>query len=90
MTVGALDALHERGIRIPQEIAIVGFDDVPWMSHTNPPLTTVAQPTYTVGREAVRLLMRRVNEPDSPCLTVTLPTKLVVRQSCGAGSPRTI
>jgi DNA-binding LacI/PurR family transcriptional regulator len=87
MTVGALDALQERGIRIPHDIAMVGFDDVPWMKYTNPPITTVAQPTYTVGREAVRLLMRRVNEPDSPCLMVRLPTKLVVRESCGAVPP---
>jgi LacI family transcriptional regulator len=84
MTLGALKALRERHIRIPQDIAIVGFDDTPWSAHIYPPLTTIAQPTYALGREAVRLLMRRIDEPDAAHLTVTLPTDLIIRDSCGA------
>ena len=83
MTVGALRAIREHGLRIPDDIAIVGYDETPWSAQVNPPLTTVAQPTYALGREAVRLLMRRINEPDAPSVTVTLPTELIIRESSG-------
>jgi DNA-binding LacI/PurR family transcriptional regulator len=86
MTVGALAALRDRGVRIPNEMAVVTFDETPWSPHVDPPLTTVAQSTYAMGREAVRLLLRRLAEPDSPPLSVTLPTELVVRRSCGDNS----
>ena len=84
MTVGVLHACKERGIRIPDDLALVGFDETAWSPYTNPPLTTVAQPTYAMGREAVRLLVRRLAEPDAPYLTVTLATELIVRESSGA------
>jgi len=83
MTIGALRSIREHGLRIPDDMAIVGFDETVWSAQTDPPLTTVAQPTYDMGREAVRLLMRRINEPDAPPLTVTLPTHLIVRASSG-------
>jgi DNA-binding LacI/PurR family transcriptional regulator len=85
MTLGTLEALRERGVRVPQELALVGFDDIPWSPYLSSPLTTVAQPTYAVGREAVRLLLRRLAEPDAPPLDVVLQNHLVVRESCGAG-----
>lgn len=83
MTLGALEALHEHGLRIPDDIAFATYDDVPWMRFMNPGLTAVAQPIYSLGREAVRLLMRRIEEPNAPQLTVTLPTELKVRSSSG-------
>jgi DNA-binding LacI/PurR family transcriptional regulator len=84
MTSGALKALNERRIAIPDQIALIGFDDVPWAEDLRPALTTVAQPTYDIGREAMRLLLRRLKEPDAPILSVSLPTQLIVRESCGA------
>jgi LacI family transcriptional regulator/LacI family repressor for deo operon, udp, cdd, tsx, nupC, and nupG len=85
LSLGMLQALHERNIRIPEEIAVVGFDDMPWASSLWPPLTTVAQPTYQLGYEATRLLLRRIADRDGNRANIVLNTELVVRKSCGAG-----
>jgi DNA-binding LacI/PurR family transcriptional regulator len=84
MTLGALQALRELDLQIPQTVALVGFDDMPWSAELCPPLTTVAQPTYEYGREAVHLLLRRLAEPKAITRTVTLQTRLIIRESCGA------
>jgi DNA-binding LacI/PurR family transcriptional regulator len=84
MTLGALRALRELRVRIPDEIALVGFDDMPWSGELYPPLTAVSQPTYELGREAVTLLLNRLAEPHAPFRTVILQTHLIVRESCGA------
>lgn len=84
MTLGALRALRERNIHIPGEIRLVGFDDMPWSGELYSPLTSVSQPTYELGQEAVRLLRQRIIQPDAPFRTVTLQTSLVVRESSGA------
>lgn len=84
MTLGALRALHELNIDIPGEVALVGFDDMPWSGDLRPPLTAVSQPTYELGQEAVRLLRRRMSQPDADFQTITLQTQLIVRESCGA------
>ena len=86
MTLGALRALHEIGIRIPQEVALVGFDDMPWAGDLNPPLTAVAQPGYELGQQAVNLLLKRLDQPEAPFFKVILQPRLIVRQSCGAAS----
>jgi LacI family transcriptional regulator len=83
LTLGALQAIHERHLTLPDEIAIVGFDEMPWSMSLHPPLTTVAQPAFDVGRTAAELLMARVREPDLPRRHVVLETKLIVRSSCG-------
>lgn len=84
MSLGALRALHELGIRIPEQVALVGFDDMPWAGDLNPPLTTVSQPGYELGQQAVRLLLQRAESPDLPYNKVILQPRLVVRRSCGA------
>lgn len=84
MTLGALRALHEANVDIPGEVALVGFDDMPWSGDLRPPLTAVSQPTYELGQEAVHLLRRRIAQADAPYRTVTLQTQLIVRESCGA------
>jgi DNA-binding LacI/PurR family transcriptional regulator len=89
MTLGALQAIHESGLKIPQEIALVGFDDMPWATSLQPPLTVVAQPTYELGSVAVRLLLDRIQYPEGPVQQVTLATHLIVRESCG-GIPSTV
>lgn len=85
MTLGALRALHELGVTIPGEVALVGFDDMPWAGDLNPPLTAVAQPGYELGQQAVELLLKRFAQPDAPYRKVIMQPRLVVRQSCGAG-----
>ena len=84
MTLGALEAIRARGLRIPDEVAIIGFDDMPWAAAFNPPLTAVHQPGYEIGRQATELLLRRLREPDAEPELIVLPTTLVVRGSCGA------
>lgn len=89
MTLGALTAIHERGLAIPRDIAVVGFDDLPWAPALDPPLTTVAQPTYAEGEAAAELLLQRIAGPKSRATqTLRLETTLIVRRSCGARPPR--
>ena len=81
MTMGALQCLQDCGIDVPNELGIVGFDDRPWARLLRPALTTVAQPTYDLGRTAAQMLVDLVADPQAPVRTVTLPTTLVVRDS---------
>lgn len=90
LTLGALQAIHERHLAIPDEIAIVGFDEMPWAMSLRPPLTTVAQPAFDVGRTAAELLLARVREPALPRRRVVLETRLIVRSSCGFESRKEI
>lgn len=83
MTLGALNAIHDERLRVPQELAVVGFDDMPWAVSLNPPLSTVAQPMLQIGYEAARLLLERIDQPDLPARTLVLETTLIVRASCG-------
>jgi len=84
MTLGALNAIHQIGRKIPDEIAVIGFDDLPWAVSLNPPLTTIAQPTFEIGTKAAELLLARIANGTRPPRTVRLNTSLIVRESCGA------
>jgi LacI family transcriptional regulator len=81
MTVGGLQAIAEAGLSIPGEIAIVGFDDSIWASAFNPPLTVVAQPTYEIGCQAAKLLLRRIAGEQFPPRHVVLRAELIERAS---------
>lgn len=81
MCIGALRALRELGRRVPDDVAMVGFDDAPLAPYANPPLTTVRQPIRMLGQEMVRLLLRRLAEPRSAPKAIILPTELVARAS---------
>lgn len=84
-TEGALEAIFERGLAIPRDIAMIGFDDAPWAQFLSPALTVVSQPAQTIGAMAVEMLLRRLTGPtreDGPIATVLEPT-LIVRGSCG-------
>lgn len=83
MALGALDAVRARGLRVPCDMALAAFDDIPWFVHTDPPVTAIAQPTRELGRAAVRALVDRIE--GRPPQSVTLPARLVVRRSCGEG-----
>jgi DNA-binding LacI/PurR family transcriptional regulator len=82
IAIGAMKALEEAGKRIPQDVAVLGFDDIPMASYTHPPLTTIQQNTLLAGELLVENLLKLVNgeRPES----LLQPAKLVVRGSCGA------
>lgn len=84
-TVGAMECLVDSGIQVPDEMGVVGFDDVPWAHLVRPSLTTVAQPTYELGRTAADLLSQRIANPDRAPSTITLNTKLQIRDSSVRG-----
>jgi LacI family transcriptional regulator len=79
---GVMEAVREHGLRIPDDVSVVGFDDIPQAAHVHPPLTTVRQPLEEMGRAATRMLLERLNDPQRPIKRVELPTELVLRQSC--------
>jgi LacI family transcriptional regulator len=80
MAIGALDVAHERGLRVPDDIAIIGFDDVDAATIVTPQLTTVRNPAYEAGRTAGDLLLSRMTGRYSGAgRTVVLPCPLVVR-----------
>ena len=81
MAVGALGALAAAGRRIPQDVAVVGFDDSPVAASARPALSSVRQPTEEMGREMTRLLLHGMRHADGPPRRVILDTSLVVRQS---------
>lgn len=84
MTLGALEALDAAGLRVGEDIALVGFDDLPWSSLVRPRITTVAQPTYEIGRRAAELLVARVSGDAAPLREVILAPTLKVRESSPA------
>jgi DNA-binding LacI/PurR family transcriptional regulator len=87
MAMGALRALADRSLRVPEDVALALFDDIPWAARLCPPLTAVAQPTYDLGVSAAQVLLDRITEPARPVRRVALKTDLIVRASCGARLP---
>ena len=83
MAAGAIGALQRAGCRVPEDISVVGFDDIPQSSAIFPALTTIAQPIAELGTMGVRLLLDRIARRDAPYRRVRLPTRLVVRESTG-------
>jgi DNA-binding LacI/PurR family transcriptional regulator len=86
MTLGALQALREHGLRVPQDVAVVGFDNIPSTPYFDPPLTTLHQPNYELGRTGARLLIDLISGEPAPSAPIRLETELVIRRSCGAQS----
>lgn len=84
MTLGALEAIRALGLRVPRDVALVGYDDLPWAHVVEPPLTVVRQKAARLGRRAVEVLLRRLEAPDGDPERVVLEPELVVRGSCGA------
>ena len=89
MAIGAMRAAHDLGLRIPDDLSIMGFDDLDVAAHSNPPLTTVHQPIRQKGEEAVRLLLRMIASPDMERPGhKTLDTRLIIRGSTAAPPAR--
>jgi LacI family transcriptional regulator len=83
MAIGVVRTLASRGIRVPGDIAVVGFDDIYPATLCDPPLTTVRQPIRKIGEEACERLIKRISDPALPPRIYVLPTELVIRSSCG-------
>ncbi|MHB8625815.1 MAG: LacI family DNA-binding transcriptional regulator [Aggregatilineales bacterium] len=83
MAFGAMKAIRDRNLRVPEDIAVVGFDDVRLAAYSQPALTTVFEPDVEHGRLAGETLLRLINGQRVSEMTIELPTKLVIRDSCG-------
>jgi LacI family transcriptional regulator len=81
MAMGAMDVIRHRGLRIPDDISIVGFDNIPQAAMVYPPLTTVQQPLEQMGRVATQVLLAMLKNPEEKFTRVELPTELIVRSS---------
>jgi DNA-binding LacI/PurR family transcriptional regulator len=81
MAAGALRVLRQYGRRVPDDVALIGFDDSVIATHTQPPLTSVDQPIAEMGREMVRLLLAKLDGDDVGDAEIVLPTRLVIRGS---------
>ena len=81
LTAGALQAMRDKKISIPNEMALVGFDETTWGALVDPPITVIAQPTEEIGRAATELLFQRIQEPARPPKTVILKGSLIARGS---------
>ncbi|CAN5877638.1 LacI family DNA-binding transcriptional regulator [soil metagenome] len=84
MAIGALSALREAGVRVPDEMAVAGFDDIPIARYVSPPLTTVRVSIPELGGQAARRLFEAITDPNGERRQDMVPTELVVRRSCGA------
>lgn len=81
---GVMEAARERGVAIPDDLSVIGFDDIPAASQSHPPLTTIRQPVRKMGSLATRFLLELIEDPEKATEHVALPTELVLRQSCRA------
>lgn len=79
---GVYDAAYMAGLRIPQDVSIIGFDDIPQAENTHPRLTTVRQPLYEMGRQATRMLLEEIEHPSGEVRRIKLDTELIIRDSC--------
>ncbi len=88
IALGVLQALQEAGLRVPEDMAVVCIDDLPYLSAIDPFLTVAVQPAYDMGETAARLLVERLTgQRTGRACEVVLPTQLIIRRSCGQGLP---
>jgi LacI family transcriptional regulator len=86
LAVGCYTALDEAGLQCPDDVSVIGFNDMPFIDRLRPPLTTVRFPHYQLGTEAAQLLLERISEADGPVKILYLAPELVVRGSTAAPS----
>jgi LacI family transcriptional regulator len=84
MALGAMQEAHRRGLHVPEDVALVGYDDLFVAAHTCPPLTSVRAPIDAISTRATQMLIDAIRGVHSEPRQVILPTELVVRRSCGA------
>lgn len=83
MAIGAVNAAHAAGLRVPEDVSVVGFDDIPLAAHMDPPLTTVRQESQGLGETAARQLFELLKKKHPAFDTIVMPTTLIVRGSSG-------
>ena len=83
LAIGVLRAADDLGLRVPADFSLVGFDDIPAARYMVPRLTTASKDAVRLGREAVRLVLDRIENPGQPRQVVTIPAQFVVRESTG-------
>lgn len=88
MAMGVMDAVHNRRLRVPDDVSVVGFDNIPQSAMVYPPLTTVQQPLEQMGRVATQMLLGILKNPAKDVARIELPTELVVRASTSAPKDR--
>ena len=81
MAVGVLRAARDLGLEVPVDLSVIGVDDIPLAAFFEPPLTSLRQDFHLIGREAARLLIRTIEQPEAPRRQLRLPVELVVRRS---------
>ena len=84
MAIGGMRAVREAGLKIPQDVAFVGFDDVSVARYANPQLTTIRQPIAQFGTNAVEILIDLIENGIKPARRIIMETELIIRDSCGA------
>lgn len=87
MAIGAIQTIHERGLRVPNDLAIIGYDDIPESAYVSPPLTTISQDFHLMGAKTIEVLVdaiqaQRTGKEPSSIKPVCLKTELVIRASC--------
>ncbi|MEM6429646.1 MAG: LacI family DNA-binding transcriptional regulator [Deinococcota bacterium] len=88
-SIGVLQAARHADLRVPKDLSIVGFDDIPRAAHTYPALTTVHQPLVEMGRTAVSLLLRYIERPEQAVQHISFDTHLIVRDTCASANNKT-
>ncbi|MBL8160614.1 MAG: substrate-binding domain-containing protein, partial [Anaerolineae bacterium] len=84
MAVACIQVLNAHGLSVPEDVAVIGFDDLSLAATTSPPLTTVRQHVEQLGRAAVELLLKLIEQPEAAHESIVIPTELIIRESCGA------
>jgi DNA-binding LacI/PurR family transcriptional regulator len=86
--IGAIRAFRDHGLRVPEDVSIVGFDDIQGAAYHNPSLTTIRQPLHTMGTNAARILLQRIQgSKDYPAHVAIVP-ELIIRESTAPPNPR--
>lgn len=83
LAAGVLRAASDLGLRVPADLSVVGYDDIHMANYLTPRLTTVSKDVVNIGKEAVKLLLARIQEPDQPYRQVNFPPRLIIRESTG-------
>jgi LacI family transcriptional regulator len=83
MALGAMQEFQAAGVRVPEDLSIVGFDDIAFAALSHPPLTTVCSPRVELGQRAIEALMSTIDRPNQPGIEIRIPTYLVTRESTG-------
>jgi len=86
MAMSVMDAVRECDLRVPEDVSVIGFDDIPQAGYVRPALTTVRQPLEQMGRVATQMLLDLLQDPEAKPQRIELPTELVIRDSCQARS----